>query len=672
MKLGRSAVAAFLLLTGIALAGGARAAEVARDMRVAVDPAKRTLAGEDRIKVGSPGPFVLALDARYTVDALTVDGRPVGPPSASGGVQRWPIGGAPAPREIVVRWRGSLEALDTQLDHRATLGNARPVTGADGTFLPAASRWYPAVEGALERYTLTLELPAGQKGLVAGKLVEESDGPGGYRARFAFDAPSEGIDLMAGPYRVESRTVKSISGRPLLLRTYFHPQLADLSAGYLDDVERYLDLYERWIGPYPFDGFSVVSSPTPTGFGMPSLTYLGIDVLKLPFIRQTSLGHEVLHNWWGNGVYPDYARGNWSEGLTTFMADYAYRERESPEAAREMRLGWLRNLASIPAGQDQPLASFTSRSHGTSQIVGYDKPAMLFVMLRDAIGPEAFDAGVRRFYADHRFKVASWDDLRKSFEAASGRNLEPFFRQWLTRPGLPAVALERAVLEPNGDGYRVTVTLSQTASGGPFRLDVPVLLRTDAGDEVHRVDLEGERVERVLRTSARPRAVRLDPDLRALRRLGADEAPPVLRRAMVDPATRTVLVSRSPAALEASRTLAAKLQDHEMRTLDPDAPLPASTLLVIGLDADVDAWLVRHRLPARPAALANRGTAAVWTHARPGSGPVIVVAGGDAAALAALARPLPHYGRQSYVVFEGARALDRGVWLVRAQEVALP
>jgi hypothetical protein len=62
----------------------------------------------------------------------------------------------------------------------------------------------------------------------------------------------------------------------------------------------------------------------------------------------------------------------------------------------------------------------------------------------------------------------------------------------------------------------------------------------------------------------------------------------------------------------------------------------------------------------------------VWTHARPGSGPVIVVAGGDAAALAALARPLPHYGRQSYVVFEGARALDRGVWLVRAQEVALP
>jgi hypothetical protein len=32
---------------------------------------------------------------------------------------------------------------------------------------------------------------------------------------------------------------------------------------------------------------------------MCSLTYLGRDILKLPFIKTTSLGHEVLHNWWG-------------------------------------------------------------------------------------------------------------------------------------------------------------------------------------------------------------------------------------------------------------------------------------------------------------------------------------------------------------------------------------
>jgi hypothetical protein len=669
MTLGRRGVAALLLpLLALAHAGAAGAAEAAHVMHVVIDPAKRTLAGENRIEVRSPRPFVLALDARYTVDALMVDGKPVAPPGARGGVQRWPIGGASTPREVVVRWRGSLDPVDTQLDHRATLGNARPVTGGEGTFLPAASRWYPAVEGAIERYTLTLELPAGQKGLVAGRLVEESDQPDGYRARFAFDAPSEGIDLMAGPYRVESRTVKSLSGRPLLLRTYFHPQLADLSAGYLDDVARYLDLYERWIGPYPFDGFSVVSSPTPTGFGMPSLTYLGIDVLRLPFIRQTSLGHEVLHNWWGNGVYPDYARGNWSEGLTTFMADYAYKERESAEAAREMRLGWLRNLSSVPPGQDKPLAAFTSRTHGTSQIVGYDKAAMMFLMLRDAIGTEAFDAGVRRFYAEHRCRTASWADLRKSLEAASGRNLEPFFRQWLDRPGIPSVQLEAAAREPEGEGRHVKVTLVQRGEAPPYRLRVPIVLRTDAGDEHHHVELDRGRGEFVLEGKARPRAVVLDPDLRLMRRLGSDEAPPVLRRAMVDPQTRTVVLA-SGAAAEAARELAAKLLDHEPRALDPAADLPPGPVLAIGTSDEVQAWLARHRLPPRPAAVVDSGTGAMWTTPRQGAGPLTVVVARDAASLAALVRPLPHYGRQSYVVFAGAKATDRGVWPLRPQEV---
>ena len=112
---------------------------------------------------------------------------------------------------------------------------------------------------------------------------------------------------------------------------------------------------------------------------MPTLTYLGVNVVRLPFIRSTSLGHEVLHNWWGNGVYPSYARGNWSEGLTTFMADYTYKERESAGAARQMRLEWLRDFTAVPLGQDLPLAKFTSRTHGTSQIVGYHKAAMVFL-----------------------------------------------------------------------------------------------------------------------------------------------------------------------------------------------------------------------------------------------------------------------------------------------------
>lgn len=49
--------------------------------------------------------------------------------------------------------------------------------------------------------------------------------------------------------------------------------------------------------------------------------------MRLPFIPYTSLPHEILHNWWGNRVWVDYEKGNWSEGLTAYLADHWMKER---------------------------------------------------------------------------------------------------------------------------------------------------------------------------------------------------------------------------------------------------------------------------------------------------------------------------------------------------------
>ena len=82
----------------------------------------------------------------------------------------------------------------------------------------------------------------------------------------------------------------------------------------------------------------------------------------------------------------------------------------------------------------------------------------------------------------------------------------------------------------------------------------------------------------------------------------------------------------------------------------------------MGLHADVDAALAHAGLPPRPASLAGRGSAQVWTVVREAGPPVAVVSARDADALRALLAPLPHYGAQSWLVFDGRRALDRGVW----------
>jgi hypothetical protein len=457
--------------------------------------------------------------------------------------------------------------------------------------------------------------------------------------------------------------VPRANGAPLRLRTYFFPDLdatPGLTDGYLDDVRRYLDMYSNEIGTYPYTEFSVVASPLPTGFGMATLTYLGAQVLKLPFIRASSLGHEVLHNWWGNGVYVDYAHGNWSEGLTTFMADYAYKERESPAAAREMRQGWLRDFAAVPNGSHQTLASFRSRVHGAAAAVGYGKSAMVFVMLRDLLGEEAFRKGVRRFWERNQFRAASWSDLRAAFEEASGRSLSPFFAQWLARAEGPVVKIANASVAEHQGKHRLTVHLEQAAP--PYSLRLPIEIVSARGSETRWIDLTKEREAVTLDLDDTPQGVRLDPELRVWRLLDPEQLPPILRQWIVARSPRLVLASTHNDLREAAQSLAARFFEAAPQPATLDAlSRTRDPLLLIGLHNDVDAALARAGMPARPANLTARGTAQVWTIAG-ASAPVAVISVADVAALHALERPLPHYGAQSLLVFEGSRMIEKGVW----------
>lgn len=645
--------------------------DVEYDITVKIDPANRTLEGKSLVTVHRPRELQLLLGAGYEVTQAEFNDGPLGIGREQSNLPHvWNIPFHFRQQiQFLILWKGVLAPLDTALDHRQTLARPVAVSGVGGTFLPDSSDWYPRIAGQMARYKVSIELPTGQKGLVAGRLIEESDSEQGYRATFEFSQPAEGIDLMAGPYVIDTLMHHNIKQKPVQLRTYFHPQISQLSKDYLDAVKGYLDRYESEIGEYPYSEFSVVSSPTPTGFGMPTLTYLGVDVLQLPFIRSTSLGHEVLHNWWGNGVYPDYKSGNWSEGLTTFMADYAYKEQESEAAAREMRLGWLRDFAALQPGQDAPLTAFTSRTHGASKIVGYNKAAMFFFMLRDHLGEAIFQRALQGLWATRRFQITSWKEVQKIFELVSGQSLEPFFTQWLTRSGAPAIEIAEVKNSAADSGYQLSITLKQTEPA--YQLQVPVAIETQQGSAVHRLDLQQAQQTFTLKLAHKPLAVSLDPDLRLFRQLASGEAPPILREVMVNAATQTVLLSAQADFRKIAETLAAKLQDRKLETIAPDDPLPAAPTLVIGLQAEVDAWLAAKQLPARPDETGKKGSAQVWTMARTGGASLAIISAQDAASLEALIRPLPHYGRQSYLIFDGRQAIDKGVWPMQVQKVVV-
>jgi aminopeptidase N len=140
-----------------------------------------------------------------------------------------------------------------------------------------------------------------------------------------------------------------------------------------------------------------------------------------------------------------------------------------------------------------------------------------------------------------------------------------------------------------------------------------------------------------------------------------------LRQVMIDPATITVFPGLKDSVLGQAHTLADALQDHPTRIRPDTTQTIDFPLLVIGLQDQIDNWLASRSLPKRPDMLKAKGSAVVWTAALPGGKSIVVVAAHDAEALAALVRPLPHYGRESYIVFEGAKVTESGVWPSRPQ-----
>lgn len=657
----------FLMLLACALTTTLACAAAPRiphlDLDVTLDPELRRF----RAVAGfaATGEFRFALHDTLKVSAAFIDGKPaaVVPVRRDGDMREWRLQAATG-ATLRIEYGGTLPALDRALDHRGVLGALPPMAAAEGSFLPSGSGWYPR-PAAFFSYRVKLSLPAEQRGLVAGRLVTEElprDAGGRYAAIFEFEHPADGVDLMAGPYTVREKLMPRRGAEPLRLRTYFYHNLDAFAEDYLEDSRRYIELYSEQIGAYPFTEFSVVASPLPTGFGMPTLSYIGAQVLQLPFIRATSLGHEVLHNWWGNGVYADYPTGNWSEGLTTFMADYFYKERQSPEAAREMRLGWLRDFAAVPAGEHRPLAAFRSRTHGAAAAAGYGKAAMVFFMLRDTIGEDAFHRGIRMFWEKHRFKVASWGDLRTAFEQAANRPLKTFFEQWVQRAGAPVLSIAQAKAQPENGKTQLALALTQTSP--PYALRVPVEIVAGGRSQTRWIDFDRERQTATLELDAPPEGVRLDPELRLWRVLDRGELPPILRQWIIATAPRLIIASAAAGVSQTAQTLAQRMLENAPRPITPAQIAENSEpVLLIGLHADVDAALAALGLPPRPAMLANRGSAQVWTIQNGKDGiPVAVISARDAASLAALIRPLPHYGAQSYLAFDASRAIERGVW----------
>jgi hypothetical protein len=659
---------------------------VHHDLVVTLDPPNHRLKVRDRIRIPAA---VAAATISLNAD-LSVQAAPGGPPlvttrsrvqGADTGMDR----DAPGVPVNVYRVEGANSGQDLTLDlqyegainfsvrqsggeYARSFSQSPGLIEARGVYLAGSTYWVPRVDDALVTYTLAVEVPAGWRSVSQGERTASERSPAGVSERWSVTTPTEEVHLIAAPFTEYSRDAGAVKAMAFLRK----PDKA-LADRYLDATAQYLEMYRGLLGPYPYSKFALVENFWETGYGMPSFTLLGEQVIRFPFILHSSYPHELLHNWWGNGVFVD-SGGNWCEGLTAYLADHLIAEQRG-QGAEHRRAILQRVTDYVTPENDFPLTRFRSRYNAVTEAIGYGKTAMVFNMLREKVGDTQFTKALQQFYRDNRFRPASFDDIRKSFEAVSGLDLRSYFDQWIKDVGTPELKLEQATVQ----GARLTIALSQVQAGRPFALDVPVVIETNQGVETKTLSMPADkaRVEASFDLKGPARRVEIDPQFQLYRRLSPLEIPPSLSKAFGAKKVLIVLSAQSASryaglAKAWARDGVETVMDSEINALPSDravwlfgernkfAPVVADALKPYG--ASLDAAGLRTSSTAHDAA--GRSLIAVARHpANPDSVVVALTASSEAAA-EALARKLPHYGKYSWLVFAGDDATNEatGEW----------
>ncbi len=259
--------------------------------------------------------------------------------------------------------------------------------GPEGVYISSESSWYPDVPESLSTYALLVAVPTGWTVVTQGRAGESHACPADLcrdenmmMTEWVVMQPSEALTLVANTFLSTFRDWTAKTGQKIRLATYLFPDDAHLAEEYLDATARYLDAYIPLLGPYPFEKFAVVENFFASGLGMPSFTLLGSGIIKRHYVQPYALGHEIVHSWIGNDVFNRAERGNWVEGLTTYLANYYWHELvgDRAQAQDQRRLMVQGYNLHVPPERDYPVAQFTQKLDEHDNAIGYHKAAMLF------------------------------------------------------------------------------------------------------------------------------------------------------------------------------------------------------------------------------------------------------------------------------------------------------
>ncbi len=622
---------------------------------VDIDVANSRVTGISRISVSGGEELVLQKGA-LRIDSIQLDGMKVNFKEQDGTVKIIPSSHG----TLEISFRGFFR--DKPLTEKDT-GIVNDVIDDRGVSLTGV--WYPHVDG-LSHHDLRVTLPKGYEAVSEADKITRTVKNGKAEFHFDFQYPVDSINLIASRrYRVIKDEFRYIE-----IYAYFFPEDISLAKKYIDYTKKYLEMYEGLIGEYPYRRFSIVENFLPSGYSMPAYTMLGSTVVRLPFIVETSLGHEILHQWFGNHLYIDYEKGNWAEGLTTYLADHYYKVLKG-EGWKYRKQILVDYKSYVSVKNDFPLKFFTGRFDRASRAMGYGKVSMVFHMLRNITGKDIFFNALRELIIENRFRKVSWSDIRTSFEKVYGQDLGWFFEQWIEKEGLPKLEIEGVEVKQVGSRFELDFNVNHKNTFYDLNLPVTIYIKDIVKMDTLKIENEENSFHFVL--PDKPDRIVLDEDYDIARDLQGDEFPPVIARLLGDD---NLIIALPQEEEDIYRDIINKYGKEnavpkEINDIN-EADLKSSSIVVLGRDNRMAGKLFA-AVPSSDAGFTIEVRENPWNSRKI----AVIIQGTSKVEVNAAFRKIRHYGKYSSLSFNGGRNTakeiaesQRGIVMDMHQETA--
>jgi len=388
----------------------------------------------------------------------------------------------------------------------------------------ASSAWFPTIDAPNEKTTQEIYITVDSNfvTLSNGKLMFQTENEDGSRTDYWKQ------ELPHAPYlfmmAVGDFAVVKDQWKDKPVHYYVEPKYEKYARDIYPNTVEMLEFFSNKFGyEFPWNKYHQVvvrdyvsGAMENTGAVIFGEFIQGDDRFLVDNAAEDIVSHELVHHWFGDLVTCEsWANLPLNESFATYGS---YLWNEHKYGKDEADLGGMQDfntyLRSTEMNKEKLIRFDYEHRMEMFDAHSYQKGGRILHMLRNYLGDEVFFASLKHYLHKKAFQPAEVHDLRLSFEAVSGEDLNRFFNQWFLAAGHPVIKVEKTY---DDSTKLLTVSVKQSQEGKDipeiFELYTTLGIADEAGNfKVHPIHIIEKEQTFEFEMPAKPILVNLDVD----------------------------------------------------------------------------------------------------------------------------------------------------------------